>query len=93
MQIESDEYFFNPGWFREKTNSIFTILQQPRQDTSSLFSTKNLLGGFQVSLHPDVEIHKRSIYNALDFLGDVGGLQEALLRLGSIFLFFFGSNG
>ena len=30
--------------------------------------------------------HQRQIYSPLDFLGDVGGLADALLAIGSIFI-------
>ena len=40
--------------------------------------------------------HQRQIYNPLDFLGDVGGLADALLAIGSIFIwilqFLFGNS-
>ena len=38
-------------------------------------------------------MRKRSIYNFLDFLGDVGGLQGAFNQLGAVFLYFFGTRG
>ena len=38
-------------------------------------------------------VRQRSIYNILDFLGDVGGLQESFHWLASAFLYFFGMRG
>jgi len=44
-------------------------------------------------VNPDLVIHKRSIYNVLDLLGDVGGLQEALKTIGALIILLFGQNG
>ena len=41
----------------------------------------------------DRVLHKRSIYTALDFLGDVGGLKEALIQHCYLFLFLCGQTG
>ena len=34
-------------------------------------------------------IHKRSIYTALDWLGDVGGLLDGLRLIGGVVMFFY----
>ena len=38
-------------------------------------------------------IHSREIYNALDFLGDVGGLFDGLKLIGAGFVALFGPGG
>ena len=38
-------------------------------------------------------VRQRSIYNILDFLGDVGGLREAFKSIGFAILYLFGSQG
>ena len=53
------------------------------------------VGGFQIGMSLNKVHHSRSIYNALDLLGDVGGLYTILLDIGAIFFsaisFLFGS--
>ena len=41
------------------------------------------VGMFYVAVESDILIHERAIYGPLDFLGDVGGLVDALLAIGS----------
>ena len=36
----------------------------------------------------EVMEHKREIYGLLAFLGDLGGLREALMSIGSMLLYF-----
>ena len=43
-------------------------------------------------MHPDRIVNKRSIYNVLDFMGDIGGLKEALSQLCALFLFILGKD-
>ena len=54
------------------------------------------LGGFAVEMNRDVVNNVRSIYNALDYLGDVGGLLDMLRLMGggylSFFVMIFGDN-
>ena len=47
------------------------------------------LGGFAVEMNRDVVNNVRSIYNALDYLGDIGGLLDMLRLLGGGYLSFF----
>ena len=51
------------------------------------------MGGVQIDMDTNLYEHKRSIYNMLDLLGDVGGLREALITIGQIFLAIFGPRG
>ena len=46
-----------------------------------IFNENNSVGGFLVDMNLNVINNKRSIYNALDCLGDVGGLFDMLLFL------------
>ena len=38
-------------------------------------------------LSPDIQHYERSIYTYLDFLGDLGGLNDALSKIAQIILF------
>ena len=53
----------------------------------------NFVGGVQIDMDVNLYEHKRSIYNVLDFLGDVGGLREALKTIGQLFLMIFAPRG
>ena len=44
------------------------------------------LGGFFVSFDSQIVKHTRSIYSALDFLGDVGGLYDMLKLVAEVLL-------
>ena len=44
-------------------------------------------------LHSDVNVYARTIYSSLDFLGDVGGLSDAIRAIGTILIWMFESQG
>ena len=52
-------------------------------------ATGDTLLTVQILLERDVVHYKRSIYSTLDFLGDLGGLYDALLVLGYVMIFLF----
>ena len=85
-QVDSDELFFNPGWFDSTEKSIYSWNTSTRKDQS------RSAGGAILQVNPDVVINKRSVYNMLDLLGDVGGLKEALYLLSSFILFVCGQR-
>ena len=41
---------------------------------------------------PDVVYHSRSIYTPLDFIGDVGGFTDAILYIGTLFMWLITSD-
>ena len=45
-----------------------------------------IVSGFAFGAKLNRQTFKRSIYNALDFLGDVGGLRDMLTLIGRLFL-------
>ena len=63
---------------------------------SSTYRYPDILCGFRIQTSGDIINNTRSIYNALDFLGDVGGLFDMLCIVGNICLqfltFIFGSG-
>ena len=42
------------------------------------YNKNDMLFAFEIRISPDVVHHNRAIYTALDLLGDVGGLLDAL---------------
>ena len=81
--IESEEQFFNPGWFNPTDHRFFSLTKGGRRPIIDSDS----VGGLHIEMDIDQTIYKRSIYNALDFLGDVGGLKEALNQIGQLIFF------
>ena len=92
--LRSDHEFYSLGLFPREPIK-FTALPD---STTKFQGTTNFDGilSLQFYYSPDFTEHQRQIYSPLDFLGDVGGLADALLAIGSIFIwilqFFFGSQ-
>ena len=91
--LYSDHKFYSLGLFHQKPKEFTTL-----PDTTNRFLGFSEFDGiyslqFNYSLN-SVE-HQRQIYSPLDFLGDVGGLADALLAIGaiaiSILQFIFGN--
>ena len=74
--IESDDLLFNPGWFGAEEKTIFFLANEPNQPIINL--NKSVIASVGFSLNKSVVSHSRAIYNFLDFLGDIGGLSDAL---------------
>ena len=47
---------------------------------SALYYPNSVLG-VEIFLSKEIKHHSRSIYNVLDFLGDIGGLFDALFYI------------
>ena len=43
-------------------------------------------------MSPENSYHSRTIYNALDFLGDIGGLADALRYIGQLLIWLISGN-
>ena len=74
--MSSDEFFFNPGWFSD-TEYKFSSVRDPETFNIPISSAEILA---RVSFTPaEFRVnHSKTIYNILDFLGDVGGLFDGL---------------
>ena len=93
-RIETDEYFFNPGWFSSREVTLFELkLTIDNIKVPNAFDKDTIVGGFFIDIDPTFVSHQRSIYNFLDFMGDIGGLYEALNPVGAAFMYFFGTRG
>ena len=68
MITEDERVFYEVS---EET-SEFTIIIMEGRDQYSVYDQ------FYFEMNTDVSIHSRSIYSSLDFLGDIGGLSDAL---------------
>ena len=65
------------------------------KDDKTMIGDRHRLAFIEFVLSPDVIEHKRQIYGPLDFLGDVGGLADALIGISSfimsLYFSFFGN--
>ena len=90
--IESKTRFLNPGWFGPSEDTFFGVEGGPwdvaGSDRESL--TKLVL---QVWGPQETMMYSREIYNVLNFLGDIGGLFDALKIIGASLIGIFGSGG
>ena len=80
---------FNPGFYNPYTKEFYAV--EKKADFSGL---KNIFPGvlfgiFIESSSTEVN-HSRSVYSALDFLGDVGGLNGILTILVNLLIGSFG---
>ena len=93
--VDSDEHFFNIGIISHEYTSLLNWEVTTKLVKGPFFFHEGgpIVGGILTELRPQVIVNSRKIYNSLDFLGDVGGLQEALNRLGFAFMYFFGAHG
>ena len=84
--IESDELLFNPGWFPSAETTIFPLKSDAKKGSTG---DPNYIGFVFISADEDVVYHSKAIYNFLDFLGDIGGLRDALKLIGSFLVSVF----
>ena len=65
-------------------------LEESAEITSnSIVYSPDLLFRIIIGLEDEATQHSRSIYSALDMLGDVGGLLDGLKLIGSLVMFLF----
>ena len=48
---------------------------------------------YAVVMHEDVVHRSRTVYSSLDFLGDIGGLSDALQYIGQILIWLLQGSG
>ena len=84
--IESDDLLFNPGWFPSAEKTIFSLNDDGKKHA---VEDSNVINFVTFSADLKVLNHSRAIYNVLDFLGDIGGLSDALKLIASFFVSVF----
>ena len=85
--LYSDHKFYSLGILPQDPIE-FTTLPESTQNLKGTPDFKGLLAVvFYYSL--DLAEHQRQIYSPLDFLGDVGGLADALIAIGAIAMSIF----
>ena len=78
--MESEETFDGFG-LNPRTAEYFTAAQ-----SKDFLYIPDSLTSFSVIFHPEKLTNTRSIYNFLDFLGDVGGLFDMLCIVATVLL-------
>ena len=80
------------GWFDAQENALFRFNDD---DYDLVFQAKDVqvAGGILVNVNPDRVVHKRFIYNFLNFLGDIGGFQRSLSKIAFFILSICGQGG
>ena len=81
---------FNPGWFGEDEDTIYSVKPSDETLVPGIPNTIAIIG---FSLDKNVVNHSRAIYNALDFLGDVGGLSDGLKLIAWTLVTLLSPNG
>ena len=78
--LESEESFAGHGLF-PRTKKFYSLKEEQIVNDGK---DPDSFGGFIIQRSLDIINHNRSIYSALDFLGDVGGLFSILIDIGQI---------
>ena len=85
--LENDDKFYNLGVFKSNQR-FFTVPKVTEYQTADKFIGEFLIAiEFYRSEH--TLQHTRSIYSPLNFLGDIGGLTDALIGIGSALVYLF----
>ena len=82
-QIESSQRFLNPGWFGPTEDTFVSFVDAELNQTPYGEQKHELEFVIEFRAGNEIVVYSRSIYNALDFLGDVGGLFDALKLIGA----------
>ena len=82
----------NPGWFSSSDDSFFGVEGGP-WELAGLGSASRVKLALQVWGPQETMVYSREIYNVLDFLGDIGGLFDALKIIGATIVGIFGTGG
>ena len=86
MVVVSEENYLGFGY--ENTKSWFQLSDEYTPVLNGYgTTTNNALFRLKFNLLTSVKHNQRSIYTLLDFLGDIGGLFDALKVLGLFFIF------
>ena len=80
--LYSDHQFYSLGIFPQEPISFITL----PESIQNLKGTPDFKGLLDVVFYYSLDFaeHQRQIYSPLDFLGDVGGLADALIAIGAI---------
>ena len=80
--MESDDEPYSLDIVKTHTTIASVLPDLYTRETTIDFSKKRTVFKFVLELSPLRVEHQRQVYKLLDFLGDVGGLSDALMRIG-----------
>ena len=83
--LESDDKLYSLGIFSE-SSTFHTVQEDLLMKPQSKAPGSDKLLEIDFTTSPERREHVRVIYGPLDFLGDVGGLSDALFGIGSILI-------
>ena len=81
--LESEDKFYSLGLF-SSSRDFTSVL---RQDNFKIDVSHDIISWASFTVMDKKNVHKRVIYGPLDYLGDVGGLADALLWVGSSLIY------
>lgn len=84
-QVESEESFMGIGISEPTEYTFYTLIDavSPKSFSySDPFNQNLLVAGYQIGVSPDQISYSRTIYTFLEWLGDIGGLTDALIYIG-----------
>ena len=85
-RIESDHKFYSFG-FLKTLETIYTVPEEIKTENLLIGFDKDTMVAFAFYLNSYRSEHSRQIYGPLDCLGDIGGLVDALVGIGSAILY------
>ena len=83
-QIESQQ-----SWIGLGSDSLYSEFFNIDFKDRSFSYFKDSLFTLSIGMSSDIVVHHREIYNSLDLLGDIGGLMDALIIIGSLIIVCF----
>jgi len=89
--LSSVDSFLSPE--ADDDRSFFTIIEDANDGPVVGEIKEDLLAQFAVVMHEDVVYKSRTVYSILDFLGDIGGLSDALQYIGQILIWLLQGSG
>ena len=87
-EADSEESYLGLGLMKNNQRTWFDY-KSKEPEIESGYDPDNILFSVEYLLERDVLIHNRSIYTALDLLGDVGGLFDALKGISTLVVAFY----
>ena len=85
-RIESDHKFYSFG-FLKTLDTIYAVPEEIKTENLLIGFDKDTMVAFAFYLNSYRSEHSRQIYGPLDCLGDIGGLVDALVGIGSAILY------
>ena len=86
---DSEESFLGLGLIPSNKKTWFNLGNKGEPKYYAHYDKDKLLFSAAFSLGRDATFYKRSIYNSLDLLGDIGGLFDALKGISSFIVAFY----